>query len=390
MVFFPGTGCFCFPQSWETCLAMLPRFWLNQLEIRAVPTFFSDQKFAEIMEFWQSRKVAFVRQSACLVSYEAAPSLTWMERVLSAKRHPGPLSLMAELSADFYVVRQAQEEETFAWKGKHQGDPNPAETFRRMEEYRLREEAKPGVVSCNEVPWDDYDLVICLDIPVPTRIIQTTRRTLWAYLSVEGGGPLQEASERGPVAGYHLFLNHHFRRFRVRPRIADHMVEFPFSFQSRKAWMDLQAYLGLQGTMREGTVLDRASAAELRSPLTSGFEVLGSDGRELALADLVRLYRSKKYALRLDRHRRWGNWLPEVIHSGCIFLGRLESLENRSPLLPPLVVENFRQARDKIESLEKDPNLSQILQDLQSKVMEHVAFRRPLADLTRKFREFFG
>lgn len=367
----------------------MPRTWLNQFEIRAVPAFFPEQEFARIMEFWRNKKVAFVRQSACLVSYEARPARTWMDRALSAKRHPGPLSLLAELRADFYVVRQAQEEETFAWRGKHQGDPNPAETFRRMEEYRLQEEAKPGVVACDAVPWGDYDLVVCLDIPVPTRLVQNTRRTLWAYLSVEGGGPLQEASEKSPVAGYHLFLNHHFRRFRVRPHNAHHMLEFPFSFQSRKAWMDLQAYLGLRESMRKGTILDRASAGEVPPPPGPAFEVMGSAGRELELADLVRLYGSKKYALRLDRQRRWGNWLPEVIHSGCIFLGRLESLENRSPLLPPLVVENYRQAREKIESLEKNPHLFLILQDLQSKVMEHVAFRRPLADLTRKFLEIF-
>lgn len=387
---FSGTGCFHFPQASEALLSALPRTWLNQFEIRAVPRFFSDQGFSPILNFWRDKKIAFVRQSACLVSYEAGFSTDWIDRALSAKQHPGPLSLLGDLHADFFVVRQARDTETFAWKGKHQGDPEPLKTFRRMEEYRLEEEEKPGVISCDDVDWGTYDLVVCLDIPIPTRLIKKTCRTLWAYLSVEGGGPLQEASKKAPVAGYHLFLNHHFRRFRVRPSNAHHMLEFPFSFQSRRVWSRLQEHLGIQAVKRTGVLVDRASSCEMSSGEIPGFEIMGSGGYHFDLAGLTKLYASKKYALRLDRNRRWGNWLPEVVQSGCLFIGRLDSLENRSPLLPGLVVEDFQQARDLIARLEENPCLFMALRELQSAVVEHVAFRRPWADLTDKFKRFFN
>lgn len=381
-------GCFPFPQALESCLAVLPRPGLRFFEIHGLPGFIPDSEFAAIREFWRGRKVALVRQTACLASYEAAPAPSWMETALTTKHHPGPLALLADLGADFIVVRQAAEEETFAWRGKHAGDPDPAVTFRRMEEYRRREEEKPGVVSCADVPWDNYDLVVCLDLPVPTRIVEKTRRPLWAYYSVEAGGPLAEASQIRACAGYHLFLNQHFRRYRARPANRAHMLEFPFSFQSRHAWTSLQEQLGCARATRAGVVADRASGAWVPSSDQPDFSVLGCEGRRLDLAGLVRLYAAKKYALRLDPHRRWGNWLIEVVQSGCLFLGRPDTLDNLSPLFPGLAVRDFRAARLAVDALEGDPGRFAACREGQAALVEHLAFRRPLADLTRRLREF--
>jgi len=205
-------GCFHFPQGWEALLTLLPRPWLDQFQIRALPAPIPTENFQRVLDFWKGRRIALVRQSASVVTYHAAPASSWIETALTTKGHPGPFSLLAELGADFFLVRQEPDPETFAWRGKPQGDPDPAEPFRKMEAYRQEEEKLPGVVNCADVRWEDYDLVVTLDIPVPTRIVQRTRSTLWAYFSIEAGGPLVEESLRGPAAGYHLFLNHHFRR----------------------------------------------------------------------------------------------------------------------------------------------------------------------------------
>ena len=373
----------------EGILAALPRGCLNWVETHGFPRWIPERQFAGILSFWRDRRVALVRQSAALVTYQARSAVSWMERALTTKGHPGPLSLLAELAADFYVVRQARDEETFAWRGKHEGDPDPAETFRRMESYRQEEENMPGVVSCEDVRWEDYDLVVCLDIPVPTRLVRQTRRTLWAYLSIEGGGPLVEYSLRRPVDGYHLYLNHQFRRYRVRPPNRFHILEFPFSFQSAGSWSALLDHLSLSSYPRRGMLADRGSTQEIPTPRDPDVHVMGETGGHLDFAALASLYASKKYALRLDPRRRWGNWLVEVIQAGCLFLGRSDSLDHLSPLIPGLMVDDYPQARRKIESLDNDPDLFTACQALQSAVTEHVAFRRPLADLTKQARSFF-
>ena len=383
-------GCFCFPQALESLLALLPRPWLDRFQIAAFPAPISEGNFQRVLDFWKGRRIALVRQSASLVTYQAgSSSSSWIATALTTKGHPGPFSLLAELGADFLVVRQEPDPETFAWRGKHQGDPDPAETFRRMEAYRQEEESLPGVVNCGDVRWEDYDLVITLDIPVPTRIVQRARSTLWAYFSIEAGGPLVEQSLLGPAAGYHLFLNHHFRRYRVRPPNRAHMLEFPFSFQSRRSWSALAAHLGIGGQPRSGVVADLPSAGEIPEPRDAGVHLMGVDNGRLDLAGLAALYGSKKYALRLDPRRRWGNWLVEVVQAGCLFLGRPDTLDNLSPLLPALAVRDYREARAVMARLDADPALFSTLHQLQSDITEHVAFRRPLADLTAHARRFF-
>lgn len=382
-------SCIPFPQGGEAWLAALPRGCLRWFELHAFPGWIPEREFSEILKFWRSRRVALVRQSAALAAYRAGVAGGWIDTALTTKSHPGPLSLLAELSADFFVVRQAPDPETFAWRGKHGGDPDPAETFRRMEAHRRSEEELPGVVSCEDVRWEDYDLVVCLDIPVPTRLVRRTRRTLWTYFSIEGGGPLVEHSLQRPMEGYHLYLNHQFRRYRVRPSNRRHVLEFPFSFQSRNAWSALIQHLGLSAAPRRGILADRASGPEIPTPRDPDVQVMGETGGHLDLAGLAALYASKKYALRLDSRRRWGNWLVEVIQAGCVFLGRPDTLDHPSPLIPGLQVDNYPQARQRIAALESDPDLFAACQALQSAITEHIAFRRPLADLTRRAQEFF-
>jgi len=385
----PFPGCFSSPHGLEGLLTVLPRKWLDEVQIRGLPGLFSDEQYAPVLNFWSNRRVAFVRQSTCLITYSPGNFSTWQDRVLTTKRHPGPLALLADLRADFQVVRQDRDPETFAWRGKHLGDPDPEQTFRKMEEYRLREESHPGVVSCDDIRWEDYDLVVCLDVPVPARITRRTRRTLWTYLSIEAGGPLQVGSLRAPVDGYHLFFNHHFRRFRVRPANRPHVLEFPYALQSRNSWNLLFGHLGLRDSPRSGVLADLASLPELPASGDSGLAVMGSDGKRLDLGQMAALYASKKYALRLDPRRRWGNWLVEVIQAGCLFLGRPDTLNNISPLLPGLAVHDYRAARKKIDELEGNLDLFAAYRALQSAITEHVAFRRPLADLTARARRFF-
>ena len=93
-------SCFSFPQGLERWLAVLPRPWLDRFELHAFPRFFSDSEFLDVLGFWQGRRVAFVRQSTCLITYRAEPCLSWQDRALTAKHHPGPFSLLAELGAD--------------------------------------------------------------------------------------------------------------------------------------------------------------------------------------------------------------------------------------------------------------------------------------------------
>jgi hypothetical protein len=59
-------------------------------------------------------------------------------------------------------------------------------------------------------------------------------------------------------------------------------------------------------------------------------------------------------------------------------------------LLPDLIVGDLASAHNKIEALLKDPLHMQSLAQTQSALAEHLAFRRPLMDLTACAKKFFA
>jgi hypothetical protein len=371
-------------QDWESMGWLLPRFFLNWAEIHFTPRILADSDVKDCLSFWHSHKVALVRQTAYRGAYLPGTARNWTETVLTAPAHLGPISVLAELQADYFVVRQAAEPETYLWKEKFSGDPDPQIAFRGVVQWQGEQEAM-GVLDCEQVRWDDYDLVICLDVPVPARVTSKTRKTIWAYYSVEAGGPLHKRSLAAPIRGYHIYLNHCFRRYRARPGNKSHVLEFPFTFQSSAAWKQLAKGAAAHDLERQGGVVDRASwqshsgeKPEFMTPLSGN------------AAGYIRLMSSSQFAIRTDPKTRWGNWALEAVQAGCLFLGRADSLAMPGVLLPDLVVPDLTSSRKTIEALQKDPPRMQALAKTQAALAEHLAFRRPLLELTRLVKKYLA
>jgi len=363
---------------------MLPRSILSWAEIHAAPKLISNAKIKTCLDFWSSRKVALVKQTAYQGAYLPGAGRSWSQTILTAPAHLGPMSFLADLNADYFVVRQTPDPETYLWKEKFAGDPNPEIAFRRIEAWQQEHEMM-GAVNCDQIRWDDYDLVIGLDIPIPTRIVTKSKRTLWAYYSVEAGGSLHKSSLVDPIQGYQLYLNHCFRRYRARPYNKNHVLEFPFTFQSASSWKHLAKETLGGDTNRRGAVVDRSSWQSHVGEKPTFMTPLSGDA-----ADYIRLMSSSEFAIRTDPKTRWGNWALEAIQAGCLFLGRADSLAMTGVLLSDLIVADLATAHKKIEALFKDPLHMQSLAQTQAALAEHLAFRRPLMDLTACAKKFFA
>ena len=370
-------------QRWEKLGLILPRSLLNWAEIHATPNLISDAEINQCLAYWRSRKVALVRQTAYRGAYLPDPSQNWVNIVLSARAHLGPMSFLAELQADYFVVRQAPDPETHLWRKNIAHDIDPQASLREVQAWQAEQESK-GVVDCEKVRWSDYDLVICMDIPIPTRIVSKTTKTIWAYYSVEAGGFLHKKSISKPMAGYHLYLNHCFRRYRTRPFNRRHMLEFPFTFQSAKTWESLANSTLSSGRPRHGALVDRASWKS--SPAEKPSFMTPLSGKTPIY---IQLMTSHQFAIRTAPEIRWGNWAIESIQAGCLFLGRAESLAMPGILLPELIAPDLATAQRTIESLLKNPLRMKVLAQTQAALTEHLAFRRPLVDLTNHAKAFF-
>ena len=384
----PGTqtGLFSLPQFWERVGRFLPRAWLDWAEIHAWPEPVSDSDLRADLFFWKSRRVALVKQTAYHALYLKPDPLDWKKTVFSSHWHLGPFSFLAELKADYHIVRQASEPETFLWKKKYADDPDPNNSFvRKMEEVRTLEASGPGrlLPSVDDIAWSQYDLVIAIDIPIPERIVRKCPATLWCYYSIEAGGPLQKHSLIAPLAGYRLFLNHGFRRYRSRPQNRGHVLEFPLQFQSPGAWEELRKAVPFAGN-RSCILLEKNSWAD---PLPSSRLPIGHPAGD-ALAYLQQMLTAWA-CLHTTWKPRWGNWAVEAVLSGSVFLGNAGSLAQISPLLPGLDCRTLADGITKANVLAENQTAWEAVQRQQTRVVDQVAFRRPLADLTRKAREFF-
>jgi hypothetical protein len=373
-----------FPQHWEKLGFFLPRPLLDWAEIHAVAHSVSGSETKSCLDFWSSRKIALIKQTAYQGAYLPGAKRNWVQTILTAPAHLGPMSFLADLNADYFVVRQTPDPETYLWKEKLAGAPNPEIAFRRIQEWQEKQDDM-GVVDCDQIRWDDYDLVIGLDIPIPTRIVSKSKKTIWAYYSVEAGGTLHKSSFLKPVSGYHLYLNHCFRRFRSRPGNKSHVLEFPFTFQSAASWNVLAKETAGVDTNRHGAVVDRATWQAHHGEKPSFMTPLSGDA-----AAYIRLMSSSEFAIRTDPKTRWGNWALEAVQAGCTFLGRADSLAMPGVLLPNLVVPDLASAHKKIEDLLKNPLHMQSLAQTQAALAEHLAFRRPLMDLTACAKKFFA
>jgi len=375
------------PQQWEKLGFFLPRFLLDWAEVHACPAAISDTSVHQDIDFWRSRKIALVKQTAYQALYPQRKKGTWHETVLSSAYHLGPFSFLAELGADYHVVRQAKEPETFLWKEKQAYDPDPAASFRhKMEEIHKSESSLIGreLPFVDDIAWDKYDMVIGIDIPVPERIVRQCPLTLWAYYSIEAGGPLQKNSLTSPAAGYKLFLNHGFRRYRTRPRNPPHVLEFPLQFQSSPSWKDLRRVV--QPSRERSVILIEKNSWADPLPL-SRIPLARPSGH--ALEYLHKMF-SAFACLHTTPRSRWGNWAVESVLSGSIFLGNAGSLAQISPLLPGMDCRTLQKGVEVANYLVEHPSLWNFLQQLQTRVVDHVSFRRPLTDLTRLARQFFN
>jgi hypothetical protein len=374
------------PQAWESFGFFLPRPLLNRWEINRLPDPVPEAVWNEVTAFWAGRKVALVKQTAYQGLYPESSSGDWIPTVLQSGYHLGPFSLLADLGADYWVVQQEKDPETFLWREKFSGEPDPESSFQaRMAEVRQLERAgQRRIVGVDDVDWGRYDLVIGIDIPVPERTVRSHPGTLWAYLSAEAGGPLQKNSLHAPVAGYHLFLNHGFRRYRCRPRNRRHVLEFPLQFQSRRAWDRLRQAIPVSGSPKN-ILVGAGSWEEAPGPAPLPWDHLSGS---LTPAYLAQMF-SARFTVHTTSRPRWGNWAIEAAQSGSLFLGNAASLAHLSLLLPGLDCRSLADASGKISGLLKNLEHLQALQSRQADLAEELAFRRPLLDLTAKAREFF-
>jgi hypothetical protein len=369
------------PKTWF--LQISPRSWIRAAEVAWLPEACFREE-ADLLQQAQNWKIALVKQEV-LASLPNLPGRHPIrDFVASSNGHTGCLSFLHELRAELLVVRAASEPECSTWLEKFHGDPDP-QAHRRAFEQRAVEETfwspigpqtRRGVARhVDEIDWNIFDLVVSLDIAIPTRILRRHPRVVWAYMITESGMPAYRASRREPLHGYDLFLNQSARRFPVRPWAASHEIDLPWAFQTRDCY-------GWNPRSENGSVgLDSHTwklVEEGSLSLPKHNPGIPIRGRPL---EFLGQYAQSRYFLRMGPRKTWGTSLLEASCAGCLVLGDPQSVVHPAPLLPALQARNPAELHRRLAWLEDHPNERAELWRRQQAKTRDLAFLRPLRHL---------
>ena len=382
------------PQWCEPFTAFLPRPALRWLEIHASP---SASLSLRAPQGVPPLRLAIVKSEVASHIYtRPGSSADLFSLVLSTPKMLGPTAFFTLFHTDFIIVQESPDPECPHWRESFSQDPDPSTSIKFYEAHRdLRPQAGPNpyhsqsqvAIEPDSIQWSQYDCVICHDIAIPKRITTKHPNVFWSYWIGETGTPSYKASYRAPLAGYQCFLNGGSRRWRVRPQLKPHVVEFPFIFQQPSD----RFLLGDKPSVtRSGVLLERITSQKMpldtRAAINASVEVVPTS--DLSSERLRKLHRAR-YFLQMGGQPVWGNSFQEAVSAGCLAIADPITMpNNRSLMIPELAPKTWKQAMTLIERLEQDPELRNKLRLQQESLASWFLCHRPLRDWLARYRHF--
>lgn len=332
------------------------------------------------------RRVLLVKQDVHNDLYCAVSPASAEDIVYSSLMRSGPVGLFTALNADFAVVKVDPAPECNVWKQKvtdckhhpleyYESFRGPIKRARQTYDHSL------VAVDVDEVRWGDYDLVISIDIAVPTRIVKDYPDTVWAYYVSEPCMSLYAASLAEPQFGYDLFLTLGFRNERPSypsPRV----LEFPYFLQYAGCFTDLDGIENPPFDKRAGVSVETHSLKLWNDEQNARVErEVGPVYRGFVDARTkINNLRASKFHLRTDGKAIWGNSLIEAMACGALVVSTPTLLKHRL-VVPELMVSNFDQMLNVIETLGREPTLRASCLAKQEAMLNETCFLRPMRDL---------
>jgi len=375
---------FQIPEFFRPSLSLLPRPALRYLEIGAVPNL----THPALSNPPQGR-IAFIKGEYCSHVYGIPGDSSDLKALaLGTLKTFGPLSLFTRYQCDFRIVKLDPAPECQVWREFFAHD-NDFENSRRIHENfrNLRPEGFPPnhptqgelAILVDSIDWKSYGAVIVQDFAVPERIVRQHPDIFWSFWISETGSPCFKEAYRDSPAGYHAFLNGGSRRWRVRPSLRPHALEFPYILQDFATHRLLGAKPWEE---RSGILLEvntaRTIPEEIRSRL--GKIAVVRDNMNSPAVRLELLH-SSRYFLQMVDKPLWGNSLNEASAAGCLCFGNRTSMPNNLSLLTPNTVpDSWEEMIALMRRLEAQPSQASGLWHLQQSLTTYCLHQRPLAE----------
>lgn len=332
------------------------------------------------------KRVLLVKQDVHNDLYCSVSPVSAEDIVYSSLMRSGPVGLFTALKADFAVVKVDPAPECNVWKQKVTDcRHHPLEYYEgfRGEIKRARQTYDHSLVArdVDAIDWGAYDMVVSIDIAVPTRIVEAHPDTVWAYYISEPCMSLYAASLQEPQFGYDLFFTLGFQSRRPAypsPRI----LEFPYFLQYAECFKDLDGVKNPPFSERTGVSAETHSLKLWDEEMSARIEaVAGPVFRGFYdLRTKINNLRASKFHIRTDGKAIWGNSLIEAMACGALVVATPTLLKHRL-VVPDLVAFDFEHTLQTVRALNEDAGFRDACISQQEALLNEICFLRPMREL---------
>ena len=310
--------------------------------------------------------------------------------LFSSMMRVGPIALMSDFGADFYIVKEEPEApETQIYKKVIPKlahllpllKTRPLNKVPGFERWQLNTEHANGdfAVGSREVDWGQYDVVISVNVSLPTDVVMQYPQTLFAYMI----GEANMATRRARF-GYDVALNQ-MARGRVTTELGGE-VDFPYTFVGRDTLERImQGALGRQ-SKRNGVFVEINSVMKERGHVPPQFLPIQAAGYDIHLHqplisdNLTAIYDSK-YFVKIGGRDIRGNSVAEAVSLGTLAIMERSQVTHGELIMDECNVGTTEGVLSLINRLEQDDDLYNRLLEKQRQVLQRLFVEAPVQSL---------
>ena len=315
-------------------------------------------------------KYCLVKQDTYQDLYIANNHMSSSEILFSSMMRTGPLSLIHNLGANFFIIKEEQTEECQIYNHFLRGfggnyqllKTNLLNTIPGNEFFEPGSDKPNGFysVSCYDINWNNYDIVISINFSIPFSLIKKHPNTLWCYLIGENNRHLLD----NPKYGYDVALT---QDIDISYNVTNNVVQFPYTFLEKNTLFDIMKNYNIgdvKSSPNSSGIFIEINSCRGRpvtcypdnfDKLKRDFNLVINTHEQNIKKNLIKLINSK-YFIKYGGRSIRGNSVIEAISCSCLVL--MDSTQTGYEFLIPEIcdVKNEQQIYDKVKYFEENKN----------------------------------
>jgi hypothetical protein len=344
----------------------------------------------------ENLRIAFVKSSVYQDLWVTDITNNYIDIFKTTLMRCPAIGLAEHFSADFIIVKDTDEPPCninknvlpdscfqsmqFSKKLKNPSLPFLDETF--------HDNVSIDSVSHNvdDVHWDKYNIVICINTCVPSRITNTHSNVLWAYFVGEN----EDRMVNRLITGYDIILNQDV----CKPDLPPFSIGFPYSLVGPFTIENMMHKMGVFYDKKVGIFQEINNTQE--RPVTRAHPTIDEVGRQCDMPiilhsqniveNVTRIFCAKFFVKLFGRVIR-GNGILEVISAGTLILANKNLIMFHNLIPDECHVENENDVINKINYFENNEvEYERIITMQRFRLQEHY-FKGPIENLFRKYNE---